>query len=93
MKYLKFLLNINTQIFFFIVISISILSVLFEYLFVISVPFFLEFFLRPQQDFFFKDYYLFSNLENSKLREVMLFSVFFLFILKNVFFFLVSTYF
>jgi len=87
MKYLKFLLNINTPIFFFIVISISILSVLLEYLFVISVPFFLEIFLRPQQDFFFKDYYLFSNLENSKLREVMLFSVFFLFILKNVFFF------
>jgi ATP-binding cassette subfamily C protein len=87
MKYLKFLLNINTTLFFFIVISISILSVLLEYLFVISVPFFLEIFLRPQQDFFFKDYYLFSNLENGKLREVMLFSVFFLFILKNVFFF------
>lgn len=85
MKYLYFIFKFNTNFYFLIVLAASILAVLLEYSFVLSVPILLDFFLQPERSFIFKDF--FSEFENLLSKELILFAIIIIFLFKNIFFF------
>jgi len=90
MKYISFILRLNSINFTAVVFFFLILSTLLEYLFVISIPFLLNIILK--EDFSFLNIIFLDGYNKEYNLKIIFFIIFIIFLKKNIFYFL-SQYF